>query len=151
MAKSFVKTLNKHVPLRTKLIPRNHQSFITKKLRKAIIKQSPSKKKANISNNPEIKKLFEKKRNYVVNLSKKVKTEYFQKHMPQFCKAFFSNKTTNFDVKIILVDNLLYQVSKNEEITTHFNNYFIDITKRLNIKKSSISDKLPDDLLATAI
>ena len=114
------------------------------------MKQSPSKKKANISNKPEITNLFEKKRNYVVNLSKKVKTEYFQKHMPQFCKALFSNKTTNFDVKIILVEKR-EEVSKNEEITTHFNNFFNDITKRLNIKKSSISDKLPDDPLATTI
>ena len=114
------------------------------------MKQSPSKKKANISNKPEITNLFEKKRNYVVNLSKKVKTEYFQKHMPQFYKALFSNKTTNFDVKIILVEKR-EEVSKNEEITTHFNNFFNDITKRLNIKKSSISDKLPDDPLATTI
>ena len=42
-------------------------------------------------------------------------------------------------------------VSKNEEIATHFNNYFNDITEGLNIKKWSISDKLSDDPLVNAI
>ena len=42
-------------------------------------------------------------------------------------------------------------VSKNEKITTHFNNYFNNITERLNIKKWSISDKLSDDPLVNAI
>ena len=69
------------------------------------------KRRANISNNPEIIKLYKKQRNNVVNLSRKVKAEYFQRHIPhdafskffwKFCEAFFSNKTTNFDEKIIL-------------------------------------------------
>ena len=46
------------------------------------MKRSALKKRANVSNNPEIIKLYKKQRNYVVNLSRKVKKEYFQKHMP---------------------------------------------------------------------
>ena len=46
------------------------------------MKQSVLKKRANISNNPEIIKLYKKQRNFIVNLSRKVRTEYFQKHMP---------------------------------------------------------------------
>ena len=142
-----------------KMIRGNHKSFITKNLRKTIMKRSALKKRANISNNPEIIKLYKKQRNYVVNLSRKVKTEYFQKHMPhgastknfwKFCKPFFSNKTTNFHDKIILVEKG-EAVSKNEEIATHFNNYFNYITKGLNIKKWCISEKLSDDPLVSAI
>ena len=77
-----MKTLNKHAPLKMKVTRGNHQSIITKNLRKAVIKRSVMKKRANISNNPEIIKLYKKQRNYVVNLSRKVKKEYFQKHMP---------------------------------------------------------------------
>ena len=75
------------------------------------MKQSALKKRANVSN----------------------KTEYFKKHMPngtssknfwKVCKSFFSNKT-NFDDKIILVEK--GDVSKNEEIANHFNNYFSDM------------------------
>ena len=157
--KKIVKTLNKHVPLKTKVIQGNHKSFITQNLRKAIMKRSALKKRANVSNNPEIIKLYKKQRNYVVNLSKKVKKEYFQKHMPhrassknfwKFCKPFFLNKTNNFDDKIILVEKGEV-VSKNEKIATHFNNYFNDITEGLNIKKWSISDKLSHDPLVNAI
>ena len=42
-------------------------------------------------------------------------------------------------------------VSKNEKISTHLNNYSDDITEGLNLKKWSISDKLPDDPLLNAI
>ena len=42
-------------------------------------------------------------------------------------------------------------VFKNEEIATHFNNYFNNLTKGLNIKKWCISDKLSDDPLVNAI
>ena len=42
-------------------------------------------------------------------------------------------------------------VSKNEEIATHFNNYFNDTIKGVNIKKWCISDTLPDDPLVNAI
>ena len=73
-------------------------------------------------------------------------SKIFQK----FCKPFFSNETTNFDDKIILVEKVEV-VSKSEEIATHFNNYFNDVTKRLNIKKWCISDKLSDGPLVNAI
>ena len=123
------------------------------------MKRSALKKRANISNNPEITKLYEKQRNYVVNLSRKVKKLYFQKHMPlgasskkfwTFCKPFFSNKTNSFNDKMMLVEKGEV-VSINEEIATHFNNYFNDITKGLNIKEWCISDKLSDDPLVNAI
>ena len=68
----------------------------------------------------------------------------------KFSKPFFSNKTNNFDDKIILVEKGEV-VSKNEKIATHFNNYFNDITVGLNIKKWSISDNLSHDPLVNAI
>ena len=72
------------------------------------------------------------------------------KNFWKFCKPFFSNKTNNFDDKIILVEKGEV-VSKNEEIATHFNNYFNDIDEGLNIKKWCISDKLSNDPLVNAI
>ena len=78
--KHFGKTLNKHVALKTKVVRRNNKSFITKNMRKAIMKRSALKKRTNISNNPEIIKLYKNKE--TVNLSRKVKKEYFQRHMP---------------------------------------------------------------------
>ena len=47
-------------------------------------------KKANNLNDPLAIKLYKKQRNYLVNLSRKSKKDYFQKHMPQgsFSKTF---------------------------------------------------------------
>ena len=61
MEKHFVKTLNKRSPLKTKMTRENHKSFTAKNLRKAIMKRSALKKGANISNNPEVIKLYNKK------------------------------------------------------------------------------------------
>ena len=45
-------------------------------MREGIIKRSALKKTANISNNPEMMKMYKNKKNNVVNLSRKVKTEF---------------------------------------------------------------------------
>ena len=110
-------------------------------------------------NNPLAKKLYKKQRNYVVSRSRKVQKDYFQKHMPhrsssknlwKFWKPFFINQITNFDDKIMLVENEKV-VSKNEEIAYLFNTYFSDITKGLNIERWSISNLPCKDPLVNAI
>ena len=62
----------------------------TKTLRKTIMQRPAVKKKANNLNDPLAIKLYKKQRNYVVNLGRKSKKDYFQKHMPQgsFSKTF---------------------------------------------------------------
>ena len=58
--KDFVKTLKKHAPLKTKVTRENHKSFITKNLRKEIMKRSALKKRVIISNNPKVIELYKK-------------------------------------------------------------------------------------------
>ena len=58
--KDFAKTLNGGALLKAKVIRGNHKSFITKNLRKTILKRAALTKKANISNYPEIIKLYKK-------------------------------------------------------------------------------------------
>ena len=88
------------------------------------MRRTALKKKANNLNEPLSIKLYKKQRNYAVNLSQKVKKDYFQKYMPhgpsyknfwKFCRSFFTNQITNFDDKIMLVEKEK-AVSKNEEI-----------------------------------
>ena len=93
-----------------KVIQGNHKSFITKIFRKTIMKRSALKKRANISINPEIIKLYKKQRNYVVNLSIKVKTEYFQKHMlhGELLKNFGNFANDSFQIKQRILTTKLY-------------------------------------------
>ena len=80
MAKRLCENVKKNSPLKIKVIRGNHKLFITKKFEKGN-NETMNKKRANISNNPEIMKLYKIQRNYVVNLSRKVKAEYYQKHV----------------------------------------------------------------------
>ena len=66
--------------------------------------------RGNISNNPEIIKLYKKQRNYAVNLSRKVKTDYFQKHIPHGAslKAFGNFTSHFFQIKQQILTIKLY-------------------------------------------
>ena len=105
------------------------------------MRRSALTEKANNLNNLLAIKLYKRHRNYVASLSRKVKKDSFQKHMPhgssskkfwKFCKPFFINQITNFGDKILPVENENV-VSINEKIAYLFNTYFNDITKGLNI------------------
>ena len=129
MENQFLRVFNKHVPLKSKIMIGNNKPFVTKTLREAIMRRFALKKNASNLNDPLAIKLYKKQRNYLVNLCRKVKKDYFHKHMPhgsfskkfwKFCKPFFTNQITNFDDKIMLVENEKV-VSKNEEIAYLFN------------------------------
>ena len=72
------------------------------------------------------------------------------KNFWEFCKPFFTSQITNFDDKIMLVENEKV-VSKNEEIAYLFNAYFNDITKGLNIERRLTSNLPCKDSLVNAI
>ena len=129
--------LIKHAPWKSKIIRKNNKPFVKNTLRKAIMRRSALTEKASNLNNLLAIKLYKKHRNYVVNLSRKVKKDSFQKYMPhdssaknfwKFCKPFFINQITNFGDKILPVENEKV-VSKNGKIAYLFNTYFNDITK----------------------
>ena len=67
------------------------------------MQRSALKKKANNLNDLLAIKLYKKQRNYVVNLSQKLRKTIFR-NICQFCKPFFTNQITNFDDKIMLVE-----------------------------------------------
>ena len=87
------------------------------------------------------------------------KLRYFQKHMIhgsssknlwKFCKPFFTNKSTSFDGKIMLVKNEKV-VCKNEEMACLFNTYLNDITKGLNTERWLISNLPCKDPLVNTV
>ena len=61
-----MKTLNKHAPKKTKILRGNHKLHINKTLRKAIMKRSQLKNKANKMKDPKDNLKYKKQRNYVV-------------------------------------------------------------------------------------
>ena len=103
------------------------------------MKRSRLKNKANKTKNPIDTSNFKKQRNYVVNLNKQAKFEYFgfynyadSKPFWVNCKPYFSNKYSKVDTDIVLNENNDL-ILKNEEIAKIFNDYFGSIIENLDL------------------
>ena len=69
--KVFLDVLNKHAPLKKKVVRANHASYITKTLRKAIMKRSCLEKLYFKKKTPDSLIKFKKQKNYCSRLYKK--------------------------------------------------------------------------------
>ena len=141
--KNFVETLNKHAPKKTKIFRGNHKPHITKTLRKAIVKRSQLKNKANKTEDPKDISRYKKQRNYVVKLNNQSKQEHFDSLNPlnpfldskpfwKSCKPYFSSKHSFGDSKIILNENSEI-LTKNMKIAKAFNLCFESVTDFLEL------------------
>ena len=111
----FTSVLDRHAPLKTKILRGNNQQHVTKDLRKQIMKRSRLKNKAIKSQKPEDWADYKRQRNLVVSMNKKAKKVLFDtvnvnspqgpKSFWKTFKLFFSNKCTTVDERIILVEN----------------------------------------------
>ena len=132
---------------------------MTKEFRKMIMNRSRYKNKYFENKTVENWEKYRKHRNDRVKLTKKVKREYFQnlkitsindnKTFWKTVKPFFSDKGNKDQKKIILVEN--GEIIRNDKINaTSFNNYFINITRNLDIKEIEI-EPLPlyTDIICT--
>ena len=73
----ILNALNIYAPLKTKILRFNNSAFMTKKLRKEIMKRSKSKKNFNKNKNHKNWCKYKTQRNYGVNLLRKSKKQYF--------------------------------------------------------------------------
>ena len=87
----FTSKLNKHAPKERKWVRGNHKPHINKELHKAIMKRSRLKNKANKTKKPTDIRNFKKQRNYVVNMNKQAKIEYFNSYNSADSKPFWIN------------------------------------------------------------
>ena len=104
------------------------------------MKRSKLKNKANKKKNPSDIKNYKKERNYVEQLNKKAKLDYFNnfdssqgsKDFWVKCKSYFSNKHSKADTDIIL-NGKGDIISTNKEIADTFNEYFGSIVESLYV------------------
>ena len=141
--KAFLKELNKHAPLKKKILRHNNNAFMTKELRKEIMLRSKLKNKFNKERNHISWCNYKRQRNRCLSILRKTKKEYFNsfnikqvsdnKLFWKSVKPFFSDKASNFSKITLVEENNI--ISDEEEIANIMNNYFINITKTLNLKK----------------
>ena len=159
--KTFENVINAHAPKKTKFLCGNQKPHVDKNIRKAIMKRSQLKNKANRTKNLEDITKYKKQRNLVVKLNRESKTQYFDniqttKNSKPFwdkCKPYFSNKHAHGDSKIILIEKENIITNKNEvvqeetllvnndKISKTFSNHFSETVEKLNTFKWPFNEK----------
>ena len=136
----FSSTMNIHAPRKEKMIRGNHKPFVSKQLKKEMMKRAHLKNLFNKSHSEIDFKNYKQQRNLVVALNKKEKRTFFanieistdKKSFWKACKPFLSSKPANSNEKITLIENGLV-VSDESSIVNIFNHYFTFITESLDI------------------
>ncbi len=141
----FLEVLNKHAPLKNKIIRGNHAPYMNTALRKAIMKRTQLQNQYYKSKNIIDLKAFKKQRNYVSRLYKRHRKSFYNnidvknftdnKKFWKNVNPLFSNKT-KVQNKISLVEDEDI-ISDDTEIAQTFNDFFRDAVRNLNIDQSS--------------
>ena len=103
---------------------KNQKPHVDKNLRKAIMKGSELKSKANRTKRPKDFSDCKKQRNLVVRLNKEKRIDYFEnletsKNSKPFwnkCRSYFSNKHAHGESKIILIEKENVILNSNEVV-----------------------------------
>ena len=100
----FLEVLNKHAPMKQKYLRANQGRFMTKILRKAIIKHSRLRNKILSDRTEMSRKEYKKQRNFCVNLLKRAKKEHFtnldRNSLSQITKNFGRLLNLFFQIKL---------------------------------------------------
>ena len=135
---TFLATLNEHAPLKKKKIRYNHQVFMSKTLRKAIVKWSGLRNTFSKKRSSEILQNYKRQRNICSNILESTKKTNEITDNIKFWKTvmpFLTDKckTTN---NIILTETN-ETLNDNKKISNTFNGYFTNYTKGLNLREST--------------
>ena len=137
----FIEILNKHASMKQKYLRANQGRFMTKDIHKAIMKRSRLRNKF-LRDRTEIStEEYKKERNLCVSLLKKEKKDHFvnlditsateYKKFWQTVKPLFSTKVkAKTVIKLVENDRM---IDDDSEIANFFNEYFVNIVKKLGI------------------
>ena len=139
--KKFMEVLEKHAPLKKKTLRANDAPYMTKTLRKAMMKRTELANKYNKSKNMQDYNNFRKHKNYVNRLYKKERKKYFNSldindvhNVKKFWKIWnplISDKCrTNNTITLVKGNNIL---SNQAEVAEEFKGEFSNAVNNLNI------------------
>ena len=151
----FLRILEKHAPMKQKVLRANDKPFMTKILRKAIMRRSTLKNRYLKEKSDESLKAFKKQKNYTKRLAKRERTKYFANlDLKKFTdnikfwntvKPMFSN-TGNCTNKITLVEKGKI-ITDDAELAETFNGFFIDAVSSLSIEENrALLDDASDEI-----
>ena len=137
----FMKILNQHAPIKSKLLRANNAPFMNKFLSKEVMIRSRLRNKFNKYPTQENELAYKKQRNSCVKLFRKAKKEYYSnldtsifsdnKKFWDCMKPLFSDKQKVMR-KIILIEDEKV-ISNDKEIAEKMNTFFINAVANLCI------------------
>ena len=142
---AYLKVLNKHIPLKKKTVRINQAPYMTKVLRKAIMRRSALKAKYFSDMTANSERMFKKQKNFVSRLYKKERRKFYNNLDLNF---FTDNKKFWRTVKPFLSDRGIRSkkinlkegnkiVSEDKEVADILNTYFSGSVDSLDIEKNS--------------
>ena len=142
---TFVVTLNEHPPLKKKKNRYNYQAFMSKPLRKAIMKGSKLGNTFNKKRSSENWKNYERQCNNCSNILKSTKKTFLEtlnineiidnRKFWKTVKSFFTDKCKTSNNIILTEKN--ETLNDNKKKSNTFNEHFTNITKGLNLREST--------------
>ena len=141
---TFLKVLEQHAPMKKKVLRANNKPYMTKALRKAIMRRSTLKTKYLKNDTDENLKAFKKQKNFTNRLARKERTKYFanldlNKYTDNIkfwntVKPMLSNSGIGHQ-KITLIEN--GEVVTDDKLNAEsFNEFFIDAVSSLAIEEN---------------
>ena len=146
----FLNVLGKHAPMKRKLLRANHSSYISKPLRKAIMRRFHLKKVYYNNKSEKIFKAYKKQKNFCSRLYKKERKRFFNNLNPSFVtdnkliwktiKPFFSNKGNyGSQIKPFEKDEVLQD---DDLIAKELNKFFKNAVSTLKKTKKTSSSSM---------
>ena len=144
MTSIFRNLVEKHAPLKSKVLRGNSAPFMTPELNRAIYTRSRLKKKYNKNPTDEKKTKFKKQRNKCVAIRRKAIINHFKKATKNglisnqafwdLVKPFLSNKGALVGSDIPIVKNSKI-ITDDQELTELFNEYYVNLVENTSGKK----------------
>ena len=152
---TFLKVLERHAPMKQKVLRANNKPYMTKALRKAIMRRSTLKSKYFKNRTDENFKAFKKQKNFTNRLAKRERVKYFanldlNKYTDNIkfwntVKPMFSNTGVGRN-KITLAEN--GEVVTDDKVNSeNFNEFFIDAVSSLAIEENRALLDDVDDII----
>ena len=143
----FINVLNKHAPLKKKFLGANHAPYMTKTLRKAIMRRSQLQTKYFKNKSQNDYRAFKKQRNFCSKLYKKERKNYYNsldiknitdnKQFWKTIKPFLSEKIkATSKIKLKDQDKIIFN---DDKVAEEFSTFFENAVKSLNIKPRNLS------------
>ena len=137
----FMEVINKHIPLKRKLLRANHAPYMTKLLRKAIMRRSQLETRYLKNKTNENLVLYKKQKNFCSKLYKKERKKYYNNLE---MKNITDNKTFWKTVKPFISKNVCFSdkilieedgeiISEDLQLCEKFSDYFENIVNDLSI------------------